>query len=86
MGEVGGPATQRPGLLGRRARGRTLDAVNDQAILATLATALLIREGGRVTLTSEAWEEAIEHTSTLYVHRDEEGEVLVALMREAERA
>lgn len=41
----------------------------DDAVLATLVTALLVRLGGKTVLTNEEWEQAIEHQGTLWVNR-----------------
>lgn len=52
---------------------------SDQAVLATLATAFLIREGGQVKFTQEEWQLAIDHEGTLWVAK-EEGPVMVVLI------
>lgn len=53
----------------------------DKAVLATVVTALLIREGGRVLLTPKEWQVALDHSGSLFMHRDDEDrDVLVVLM------
>jgi hypothetical protein len=55
--------------------------VNDNAVMAVVITAFLIREGGSIRFSSTEWEAAIEHEGSLYIHRDEANEpMLVALM------
>jgi len=55
--------------------------VTDEGVLAVIVTALLIRDGGQTIIDNLEWEAAVEHASTLLVHRDEaDGHVLVALL------
>jgi hypothetical protein len=59
----------------------SLAEVTDNALLATVVTALLIREGGRVVFSEIEWRQAIDHDSTLYLHREKEGDdIAVVLM------
>ena len=54
---------------------------SDNAFLATVATALLIRLGGRTVIDDREWEQAVRHEGTLYLHRDgEHMEVLIVLL------
>jgi len=53
----------------------------DQALLATAVTAWLVREGGKVILTPEEWQAAIDHDATIYVHAlSPEAPVMIALL------
>lgn len=55
--------------------------MNDNAVLAVVVTAFLIREGGSIRFSGPEWDAAIEHEGSLYIHRDEPNEpMLVALM------
>lgn len=55
---------------------------SDNAVLATIVTALLIRQGGQTTFSDKEWEDAIEHTGSIYIHRDDETQpTVVALMQ-----
>lgn len=59
---------------------------NDNAVLATIVTALLIRTGGQALFSDEEWEAAIEHDGSIYIHRDElDKPTLVALMQKTVR-
>ena len=51
----------------------------DEAVLAAVLTALLIRLGGKTILTPDEWRVAIEHKSSLWVQNDGQS-VLVVLM------
>lgn len=54
----------------------------DDAVLATVITALLIREGGQATFSEKEWEDAIKHAGSIYVHRDDlDKPTIVALMQ-----
>lgn len=54
----------------------------DNAVLATIVTALLIRQGGQALFSDKEWEDAIEHTGSIYIHRDDEDKpTVVALMQ-----
>ena len=60
--------------------------MDDESILKVLVTHYLIRAGGRTRISSEDWEAAIEHASTLFIHRDDEDghmEVLLVPKKEA---
>ena len=60
--------------------------MNDNAVLAVVVTAFLIREGGSVRFSATEWDAAIEHEGSLYIHRDEPNEpMLVALMGRAKQ-
>lgn len=60
---------------------RLVSELNDNAVLAVVVTAFLIREGGSIRFTASEWDAAIEHEGSLYIHRDEPQEpMLVALM------
>ena len=60
--------------------------MNDNAVLATIVTAFLIRDGGRTLFSAAEWDQAIEHEGSLYVHRDEPGEPMqVALMQKTDQ-
>jgi hypothetical protein len=60
-------------------------SVSDNAVLATIVTAFLVREGGQVTFTSDEWDQAIEHDGSLYVHRQTEHDpMFVVLMQKVE--
>ncbi len=52
----------------------------DEALMATVLTALLIREGGRFTMLEDEWRAAIRHESTIWMEKSRDGEVLVALI------
>lgn len=55
----------------------------DKAVLTTLVTAFLIREGGRCSFTAKEWEEAIEHSGSLFINRkDSDDPMQVALMQQ----
>lgn len=55
--------------------------MTDEGVLATIVTALLIREGGQTLFDNLEWENAVEHASSLFVQRSEEdGHVLIALL------
>lgn len=63
---------------------RLSSEMNDNAVLAVVVTAFLIREGGSIRFTALEWDAAIEHEGSLYIHRDEPSEpMLVALMTKA---
>lgn len=47
-------------------------ALDDEVLLATVVTALLIRLGGRTVITYEEWLRAVEADNTLWMHREGE--------------
>ena len=57
-----------------------MDGQDNEALLATVVTALLIRVGGRFTMPEEEWRGAIKHQSTIWMEKNKEGEVFVALI------
>lgn len=60
----------------------TRSSPSDNAVLATLAAAFLIREGGNFTFSTEEWQQAIDHEGVLWVSKEEE-RVLVAMIQSA---
>lgn len=53
----------------------------DDALIAIVVTAFLIRSGGRVEFSPTEWETAVKRASTMYCHREgPEENVLVVLM------
>lgn len=66
---------------------RSSDRVpSDNAVLATLATAFLIKEGGKVMFSAEEWQQAIEHEATLWVAKEDETVTIIFLPKENARA
>lgn len=59
---------------------------SDNAVLATLATAFLIRDGGKTTFTADEWQDAIDHESTLWVAKENEQVTILFLPKEGARA
>lgn len=59
---------------------------SDNAVLATLATAFLIRGGGKAEFTSDEWQAAIEHEATLWVAKEDEQVTILFLPKEGARA
>lgn len=53
----------------------------DQALLATVVTAFLIREGGQLVMEVGEWDQAVQHQSSLYILKQgKDGSVLLALL------
>jgi len=63
-----------------------LAQITDEGVLATLVTVFLVRTGGSIEIDSKEWDAAVEHASTLYVHREEGGPVVVYLLGIEHRA
>lgn len=59
---------------------------SDNAVLATLATACLIRAGGKAMFTSEEWQAAIEHEATIWVAKEDDTVSIVLINKEGARA
>jgi hypothetical protein len=59
---------------------------SDNAVLATLATAFLVRDGGKTTFTSEEWQAAIEHEATIWVAKEDTTVTILFLAKEGARA
>lgn len=55
-------------------------APSDLSALATIATAFMIRDGGKVVFSEAEWEAAIAHESTLYVAKQTDGPIVVVLI------
>lgn len=58
----------------------------DQALISTLATALLIKAGGHIELTPEEWTAAILHESTIWIGKNDREVVIALIDKEARRA
>lgn len=61
------------------------EPLTDLAVLNAIVAALLIREGGKVSLSREEWEKAVVHQGSLYVVRKDLSDPLeVSLLRPTE--
>lgn len=59
---------------------------SDAAILATAVTAVLIRLGGQLELTTPEWEQAILHESTIWVEKTDKTVTLVLVSSKEAKA
>lgn len=58
----------------------------EAGLLATLATVILIREGGQLKVTADEWKQAVDHESSLWINRRRGSEdVEVVLMSKTVR-
>jgi len=59
------------------------EPLTDQAVLNAIVAALLIREGGTVSLSRDEWEQAVVHQGSLYIVRKTmDDPMVVSLLRD----